>query len=145
MAGRLSAGQLSLSILPPVRGPSPPASSFNPQCKTVPLHDLSYLREFEHITLARVLLARYQAERAEASIHQATRLLERLLSAAEEGARTGSVIEILVLRGTRAPDAWGHPGCACLRPAPTPMNGVTPRPGSCADPCRAPAEDVSFP
>ena len=28
--------------------------------------DLSYLREFEHITLARVLLARYQDERAEA-------------------------------------------------------------------------------
>ena len=60
--------------------------------------DLSYLREFEHITLARVLLARYQGERAEASIHEATRLLERLLPAAEEGARTGRVIEILVLQ-----------------------------------------------
>ena len=59
--------------------------------------DLSYLREFEHITLARVLLARYQGERAEASIHEATRLLERLLPAAEEGGRTGRVIEILVL------------------------------------------------
>ena len=30
--------------------------------------DLSYLREFEHITLARVLLARYQGERAERSV-----------------------------------------------------------------------------
>ena len=60
--------------------------------------DLSYLREFEHITLARVLLARYAAEPAERSIHEATRLLERLLGAAEEGARTGSVIEILVLQ-----------------------------------------------
>ena len=60
--------------------------------------DLSYLREFEHITLARVLLARYAAERAEASLHEATRLLERLLRAAEEGARTGSVLEILVLQ-----------------------------------------------
>ena len=60
--------------------------------------DLSYLREFEHITLARVLLARYQDERAERPIHEATRLLERLLGAAEEGARTGSVIEILVLQ-----------------------------------------------
>src|ERR1700758_4564744 len=47
--------------------------------------DLSYLREFEHITLARVLLARYQDERAEASVQKATRLLERLLRAAEEG------------------------------------------------------------
>ena len=60
--------------------------------------DLSYLREFEHITLARVLLARYTAERTEHSIQEATRLLERLLRAAEEGQRTGSVIEILVLQ-----------------------------------------------
>jgi LuxR family maltose regulon positive regulatory protein len=60
--------------------------------------DLSYLGEFEHITLARVLLARYTDERAEHPIQEATRLLERLLRAAEEGQRTGSVIEILVLQ-----------------------------------------------
>jgi LuxR family maltose regulon positive regulatory protein len=60
--------------------------------------DLSYLREFEHITLARVLIARYQDERAERSVHEAIRLLDRLLRAAEEGERAGSVIEILVLR-----------------------------------------------
>jgi LuxR family maltose regulon positive regulatory protein len=60
--------------------------------------DLSYLREFEHITLARVLMARYATEGAERSIGEATRLLERLLPAAEQGRRTGSVIEILVLR-----------------------------------------------
>jgi LuxR family maltose regulon positive regulatory protein len=60
--------------------------------------DLSYLREFEHITLARALLARYRDERAEHSIHEATRLLERLLPAAEQGERTGRVIEVLVLR-----------------------------------------------
>jgi LuxR family transcriptional regulator, maltose regulon positive regulatory protein len=60
--------------------------------------DLSYLREFEHITLARVLLARHAAERAERPVHEAIRLLERLLRAAEAGQRTGSVIEILVLQ-----------------------------------------------
>jgi LuxR family maltose regulon positive regulatory protein len=60
--------------------------------------ELSYLREFEHITLARVLLARYTAERAQRPVQEATRLLERLLRAAEEGRRTGSVIEILVLQ-----------------------------------------------
>jgi LuxR family maltose regulon positive regulatory protein len=60
--------------------------------------DLSYLREFEHITLARLLLARHEGERAEPSLHEATRLLERLLLKAEEGGRTGRVIEILVLR-----------------------------------------------
>jgi LuxR family maltose regulon positive regulatory protein len=59
---------------------------------------LSYLREFEHITLARLLLARYQSERAEPSLHEATRLLKRLLLTAEEGGRTGRVIEILVLQ-----------------------------------------------
>ncbi|MDT4922472.1 MAG: hypothetical protein QOG01_185 [Pseudonocardiales bacterium] len=60
--------------------------------------DLSYLREFEHITLARVLLAQYATERVERSIHEATRLLERLLRTAQEGRRTRSVIEILVLQ-----------------------------------------------
>jgi LuxR family maltose regulon positive regulatory protein len=60
--------------------------------------DLSYLREFEHITLARVLMARHAGERAERSVDEAARLLERLLLAAEAGGRTGRVIEILVLR-----------------------------------------------
>ena len=60
--------------------------------------NLSYLHEFEHITLARVLLARYQDERAEPALQEAAGLLERLLPAAEAGGRTGRVIEILVLR-----------------------------------------------
>jgi LuxR family maltose regulon positive regulatory protein len=60
--------------------------------------DLSYLREFEHITLSRVLLARSTSDRADRSIPEALGLLERLLQAAEEGERTGSVIEILVLQ-----------------------------------------------
>jgi LuxR family maltose regulon positive regulatory protein len=60
--------------------------------------DLSYLREFEHVTLARALVARYTAERAEGPIQEATRLLDRLLQAADEGARTGSLIEVLVVR-----------------------------------------------
>ena len=60
--------------------------------------DLSYLREFEHITLARVLLARDETNRAHRSMQEATGLLSRLLRAAEEGARTRSVIEILVLQ-----------------------------------------------
>jgi LuxR family maltose regulon positive regulatory protein len=59
--------------------------------------DLSYLHEFEHLTLARVCLARYTAERAEHFLADATQLLERLLGAAEAGARTGSVLDILVL------------------------------------------------
>jgi LuxR family maltose regulon positive regulatory protein len=57
----------------------------------------SYLREFEHVTLARVLIARYKSDRETGSIHEAIGLLERLLQAAEEGGRMGSVIEILAL------------------------------------------------
>src|SRR5947209_15485408 len=60
--------------------------------------DLSYLREFEHITLARVLLARSKSDRTDHSMREAMELLERLLKAAEAGERTGSVIEILMLQ-----------------------------------------------
>jgi LuxR family maltose regulon positive regulatory protein len=60
--------------------------------------DLSYMREFEHITLARLLLARHEDERPARSVHEATGLLQRLLLAAEAGGRTGRVIEILVLQ-----------------------------------------------
>jgi LuxR family maltose regulon positive regulatory protein len=59
--------------------------------------DLSYLREFEHITLARILQARYKND-PDGSIRKTMTLLERLLKAAEEGGRRGSVIEILVLQ-----------------------------------------------
>ena len=58
--------------------------------------ELIYLSEFEHITLARVLLAEYQSKRAETVILAALNLLERLLKAAEDGKRMGSVIEILM-------------------------------------------------
>jgi LuxR family maltose regulon positive regulatory protein len=60
--------------------------------------DLSYLREFEHITLARVLLARAKSNRAGRSSEEAAGLLERLLRAAEAGERMGSIIEILLLQ-----------------------------------------------
>jgi LuxR family maltose regulon positive regulatory protein len=63
-----------------------------------PGDDLCYLREFEHITLARVLIARYQSERVDSAIHEAMGLLDRLLQAAEAGGRMGSVIEILTLQ-----------------------------------------------
>jgi LuxR family transcriptional regulator, maltose regulon positive regulatory protein len=62
-----------------------------------PNDDLSYLREFEHLTLARVLLAQYKTDRVGDALQATLKLLERLLYAAEEGGRTGSVIEILIL------------------------------------------------
>ena len=61
----------------------------------------SYMREFEHITLARVLIARHKGDRGAGSgtgsIDEAIDLLERLLHAAAEAKRMGSVIEILAL------------------------------------------------
>ena len=60
--------------------------------------DLSYLREFEHITLVRVLLARYEHNSTDSAICEALGLLERLLTAAQAGERLGNVLEILVLQ-----------------------------------------------
>lgn len=60
--------------------------------------DPSYLREFEQITFARILLSQYQSDHAENSLDDTLGLLERLLKAAESGGRNGSVIEILVLQ-----------------------------------------------
>ena len=60
--------------------------------------DPSYLREFEQITFARILLSQYQSDGSISLLHDAMGLLERLLKAADEGGRMGSVIEILVLQ-----------------------------------------------
>jgi LuxR family maltose regulon positive regulatory protein len=60
--------------------------------------EMTYLREFEHVTLARALLATGE------HVENTVRFLERLLGAAEEGGRTGTLLELLVLRalGRRA-------------------------------------------
>ena len=61
-------------------------------------NELSYLREFDHITLARVLLALYQSDHTDRPLQEARGLLERLLKAAQERGGKGSAIEILVLQ-----------------------------------------------
>jgi LuxR family maltose regulon positive regulatory protein len=60
--------------------------------------DPDYLREFEHITLARVLLGDQAKDRTGDSRHKAVKLLERLLRSAEGGGRAGSIIQILALQ-----------------------------------------------
>jgi LuxR family transcriptional regulator, maltose regulon positive regulatory protein len=60
--------------------------------------ELSFLREFEHLTLARLLIAQYRVDQEASALHETMGLLERLLTAAEAGGRTGSVNEILVLQ-----------------------------------------------
>jgi len=63
-----------------------------------PDDDLSYLREFDHITLVRLRLAQYRRDGQKSVIAEALALLARLLLAAEAGGRTGSVLEVLVLQ-----------------------------------------------
>jgi LuxR family maltose regulon positive regulatory protein len=53
--------------------------------------DLTYLREMEYISLARILIA-------QGRLDEATTLLQRLLKGAEAGGRTSRVIEILMLQ-----------------------------------------------
>jgi LuxR family maltose regulon positive regulatory protein len=72
-----------------------------------PDDDLCYLREFEHLTLAQILIAQYQNDHTQSTIHTALRLLDRLLQAAEKGRRMGSVIAILVSQA-RAHQAQGN-------------------------------------
>ncbi|GAB4429620.1 MAG: LuxR C-terminal-related transcriptional regulator [Anaerolineae bacterium] len=63
-----------------------------------PADEPVYLREFEHLTLARLLLARHQLHGEGRALDEALALLARLLAAAEAGDRNGSVIEILILQ-----------------------------------------------
>ncbi len=60
--------------------------------------ELSYLHEFEHATLARLLLAHGMRDRADDGVGAAIELTERLLAAAEDGGRRGSAIDILVVQ-----------------------------------------------
>ena len=60
--------------------------------------ELSYLHEYEHLTLARVLLAHHREAADPDALTAALALLARLLAAAESGQRGGSVLEVLVLQ-----------------------------------------------
>jgi LuxR family transcriptional regulator, maltose regulon positive regulatory protein len=59
--------------------------------------DATYTREEQHLTLARVLIARSE-DRSAGSLQAALLLLERMFTAASAAGRTNSVIEVLVLR-----------------------------------------------
>lgn len=74
--------------------------------------ELSYQREFEHITLARVLLAQGSGD----SVAAAARLLDRLARAAEDGGRAGRLTEIRQLRALADADAPGQRGQALADP-----------------------------
>ncbi len=91
---------------------------------------LSYLHEFEHITLARVLLAQYRQDRVDRALQEAIELLDRLLKAAEAAERMGSALEILVLQAL-AHQMQGDLHCCAYsvaaRPDPGRTGGLCPR------------------
>ena len=60
--------------------------------------DLSYLHEFEHLTLVRLLIGQHRDHEDPVAIRDAQDLLDRLLDAAQSSLRTGSMIEILMLQ-----------------------------------------------
>jgi LuxR family maltose regulon positive regulatory protein len=61
--------------------------------------DAQYLREYEHLTFVRLLLARHQAQpEADSAVRDAAQLLDRLLPPAAASHRARSVLEIRVLR-----------------------------------------------
>jgi LuxR family maltose regulon positive regulatory protein len=60
--------------------------------------ELTYLSEYNHLTLVRVLLAEYAAAADNDALATATALLAGILAAARQGNRTGTVIEALVLQ-----------------------------------------------
>jgi LuxR family maltose regulon positive regulatory protein len=58
--------------------------------------DLDYVHEFEHATVARLLVAQGRRDRADEPLATAVELFERLLDGAEAGGRTGGVIDLLI-------------------------------------------------
>src|SRR5690606_24224523 len=72
--------------------------------------ELSYFEEFRHITLVRLLIARFQKTRDEQAIVQAANLLIRLMESAEASGRFGAVIELLVLQAIVMHERGDSPG-----------------------------------
>jgi len=60
--------------------------------------DPRYLREFDHLTLVRLLIARHRERPGQGSLDDVPDLLDRLEGAADPAGRSGSVLEIRMLR-----------------------------------------------
>ena len=80
--------------------------------------DVSYLSEFDHLTLVRLLLAQHRTNQDSGALVQAAGLLDRLSAAAETSGRAGSLLEIRLLRAL-VHDAQGHRPQALEIPGPS--------------------------
>jgi LuxR family maltose regulon positive regulatory protein len=80
------------------QGKLPEAADWARERKVSVTDDASYLSEFDHLTLVRLLLAQYRVRPDIGEIAQAARMLDRLHEAAEASGRAGSVLEIRLLQ-----------------------------------------------
>jgi len=69
--------------------------------------DATYMREYDHLTLVRLLIARHRVHPDPDSLEQALQLLARLYEAVEASGRGGSLVEVQMLRAL-AQDAQGR-------------------------------------
>jgi LuxR family maltose regulon positive regulatory protein len=67
--------------------------------------ELTYLGEYEHVTLAEVLLERHRQRADASSLDDARALLRRLLDSSTAGGREATVIDVLVLQALASDDA----------------------------------------
>src|SRR4029078_8767926 len=66
-----------------------------------PHEDVTYLREYEQITFARILLAQWALSPDPVTLTDTLHLLERLHGAAEARGRVGTSVEVAVLTALR--------------------------------------------
>ena len=71
----------------------------------------AFLAEFNQLTLARLLIAQYRADRDQSGIEQARALLDRVVDAAQAAGRAGSLVEARLVRAL-ARHAAGDTGAA---------------------------------
>ena len=93
-----------------------------------PAQELSYLNEFEHVTLAEAMLARGRGRADPTILIDTDDLLQRLLDAATAGGRFATVIEVLVLKAATA-QALGDERASTRAPRSGRTAGRTGRPG----------------
>jgi LuxR family maltose regulon positive regulatory protein len=81
------------------------ARSWAAAAGVAPRDDLDYLHEYEHLTLARLLLAEHQATSDPGHLNQAAELLARLHDAATSAQRTAARVDALLLLAVAADTA----------------------------------------
>ncbi|MDF2092246.1 LuxR C-terminal-related transcriptional regulator [Knoellia sp. 3-2P3] len=105
-AGRLYVGDFSPNVRPVgatrarlwVRaGDLAAARRWARERRLSPREDVTYVREYEQLTLARILLAEHALSEDRVTIADAMNLLERLREAADAGGRIGTTVEVAVL------------------------------------------------